>query len=120
MSASARISEPDASASAAVASAGMKLRVVYRDGAGRSTSTGLAERIAQAIADRQGTLWVDIENAESASTREAETLLATTSAFTRWPSRTRSKNPISPRSTIGESTSTSSSMERRSTPEPMC
>ena len=31
--------------------------------------------IAQAIADRQGTLWIDIENAESASTREAETLL---------------------------------------------
>ena len=75
MSAAARISEPDASASAAAASAGMKLRVVYRDGAGEIHLDWPRERIAQAIADRQGTLWVDIENAESASTREAETLL---------------------------------------------
>ena len=73
MSAAARISEPDASAAAA--SAGMKLRVVYRDGAGEIHLDWPRERIAQAIADRQGTLWVDIENAESASTREAETLL---------------------------------------------
>ncbi|MGZ3384967.1 MAG: CorA family divalent cation transporter, partial [Isosphaeraceae bacterium] len=73
MSVSARISEPDASAAAA--SAGMKLRVVYRDGAGEIHLDWPRERIAQAIADRQGTLWVDIENAESASTREAETLL---------------------------------------------
>src|SRR5271166_5105125 len=57
MSASARISEPDASASAA--SAGMKLRVVYRDGAGEIHLDWPRERIAQAIADRQGTLWVD-------------------------------------------------------------
>src|SRR5271157_5140597 len=73
MSASARISEPAASAGAA--SAGMKLRVVYRDGAGEIHLDWPRAGIAQAIADRQGTLWVDIENAESASTREAETLL---------------------------------------------
>ncbi|MGZ3433832.1 MAG: hypothetical protein ACXWN0_18685, partial [Isosphaeraceae bacterium] len=73
MSAAARISEPDASAAAA--SAGMKLRVVYRDGAGEIHLYWPRERIAQAIADRQGTLWVDIENAVSACNREAETLL---------------------------------------------
>jgi len=72
MSAAARISGPDASAGT---STSMKLRAVYREGAGDIHLDWPRDRIPDAIADRQGTLWVDIENAESASTREAETLL---------------------------------------------
>jgi magnesium transporter len=73
MSAPARISKP--AGSAAARSAGMQLHVVYRDGAGEIHLDWPREGIAQAIADRKGTLWVDIENAETASHQEAEALL---------------------------------------------
>jgi len=71
MNAAARNFPSDAGA----ARASMKLRVVYRDGAGEIHLDWPRDRIPDAIADRQGTLWVDIENADSASTREAEMLL---------------------------------------------
>ena len=53
----------------------MHIQVIYRDGKGEIHLDWPRTQIAQAIADQKGTLWVDIENAESASHNEAEILL---------------------------------------------
>jgi magnesium transporter len=71
MSSPARVTEPDGSASVA----SPNLRILYRDGSGEIHLNWPGERLPDAIRDREGTLWVDIENAESASTQESEALL---------------------------------------------
>jgi magnesium transporter len=51
-----------------------RIRVVYRSGAGDVNADWPVDRIAEAIADTQGTLWVDIEDRES-NTARVEPLL---------------------------------------------
>jgi magnesium transporter len=78
MTTSAAISKP---ASQAAASGGhMKIHAVYRDGAGAIHLEWPREQIAQAITDRKGTLWVDIEDPDS-SEHEADTLLRNVFGF---------------------------------------
>src|SRR4051794_9868834 len=52
-----------------------QIRIVSRDGAGEIHLDWTIERIEQALHDPRGTLWVDIENPDGASTSEIETLL---------------------------------------------
>ena len=47
----------------------------------RSTSTGPVDRLGEAIQERKGTLWVDLENPEGASMKEAEDLLRNVFGF---------------------------------------
>jgi magnesium transporter len=73
MTTSAAISK--STASAAASPPGMKVHIVYRDGAGAIQCDWPREQIAQAIADPDGTLWVDIEDPDSSCQNDAETLL---------------------------------------------
>ncbi len=72
MNSPARISQPDP---VEASRTGLTTRVVYREGAGEIHLDWPSERIAEALADCQGTLWVDIENPDSAAREEAERLL---------------------------------------------
>src|SRR6185312_4887922 len=63
---------------AAVTPAGAPLpavRAIYRDAAGAIHHDWPAERFAEAIDDRAGTLWVDIEDKESACNTRVEAML---------------------------------------------
>ena len=71
--ASASISSP-ATTEAATGS-GMKVRTVYRDGAGQIHLDLPRDRINEALADPKGTLWVDIQNPNDTARQEAEALL---------------------------------------------
>jgi len=51
------------------------IRVVYRDGGGSIHHKWPVERIAEAVEDRAGTTWVDIQDRESPTGGEVETLL---------------------------------------------
>jgi magnesium transporter len=51
------------------------IRVIYRDGAGEIHQDWPVERIAEALDDRAGTLWVDIEDRQSGSNGRVEALL---------------------------------------------
>ncbi len=53
------------------------VRAYYRDGHGAMHVDWPAERLEEAIHDRAGTLWVDIENPDGSSTEQADSLLRT-------------------------------------------
>jgi magnesium transporter len=54
---------------------GVTMRVVYRDGGGSIHQRWPVERIAEALEDRAGTTWVDIEDRESPASTQVEALL---------------------------------------------
>jgi magnesium transporter len=60
---------------------GAKLRVFYRDGTGVMHVDWSEDKLAAAIQDRDGTLWVDIENPDGNSTEHAEALLRNVFGF---------------------------------------
>jgi len=57
---------------------GLRIRLVYRDGAGSIHFDWPADQISDALADEKGTLWVDLEDSQpdSAGHSEAEDLLS--------------------------------------------
>ena len=52
-----------------------RVRVAYREGSGTVHLDWPADRVAQAIADPEGTVWVDIEDIESANNASVEAML---------------------------------------------
>ena len=52
-----------------------RVRVVYREGAGTVHLDWPADQVARAIADTEGTVWIDIEDIESANNASVETML---------------------------------------------
>lgn len=55
---------------------GAVVRTIYRDGAGTLHTEWPAEKIAEAVRDEGGTLWVDFMAAKEEGTREVETWLS--------------------------------------------
>ena len=51
-----------------------KLRVIYRDGSGAIHFDWPAERVAEALHDSEGTVWIDVDDPGSADNRGVETL----------------------------------------------
>ena len=60
---------------------GLKLRSIFRDGSGDIHLDWPGSRLAEAIGDHDGTLWVDLENPDESSLEQAEALLRTTFGF---------------------------------------
>jgi magnesium transporter len=58
-----------------------KFRCIYRSGAGSCHLDWPMERLAEALADGDGTLWVDIEDPDGTCTAEIETLFRDTFGF---------------------------------------
>ena len=52
-----------------------RVRIVYRDGSGAIHLDWPVDRVAKAIADAEGTVWVDIEDLESACNDSVESML---------------------------------------------
>jgi magnesium transporter len=52
-----------------------RVRVVYREGSGTIHLDWPADQVARAIADAEGTVWVDIEDLESANNASVEAML---------------------------------------------
>ncbi|MBV8554221.1 MAG: hypothetical protein JO116_01565, partial [Planctomycetaceae bacterium] len=53
----------------------LRIRVIYREGSGGLQLDWPLRRIGEALADREGTLWIDIEDPESNSNEGVEELL---------------------------------------------
>ncbi len=81
MSAATRVPAAGRAGANAAANAAMTIRAVYRDGTGAIQLDWPVDRIAEAVADGQGTLWVDILNPDSASSTAAADLLRDVFAF---------------------------------------
>src|SRR5262245_29088214 len=54
---------------------GCRVRVVYRDSAGQIHLGWPADKVAEAVADAGGSVWVDVEDPPTAPTATAEALL---------------------------------------------
>ena len=52
-----------------------QVRAIFRDGSGRITADWPTERVAEALADEKGTLWVDVCDPGSADNRGVEAML---------------------------------------------
>ena len=76
MSPPVRLAEPPPLAAPAA-----QIRILYRAGEGEIHLDWTIDRIENAIADPRGTLWVDIENPEGASTQKVEALLRDVFSF---------------------------------------
>ncbi len=58
-----------------------RIRTIYRDGSGAITVDWPVDRIAEALADEKGTLWVDVLDPGSADNRGVEAMLRDTFHF---------------------------------------
>ena len=96
----------------------LQVNVIYRSGSGEIDLDFPLDRLPEALADSEGTLWLDIEDHQGAPSPRSRSSSATSSAFTPSPSTTPSRKPTSPSSTTGNATSTSSIRPSTSTPSP--
>jgi magnesium transporter len=61
--------------------AGARIRAIYRDGSGKITVDWPIDRLAEAVADREGILWVDVLDPGSVDNRGVEAMLRDTFHF---------------------------------------
>jgi magnesium transporter len=71
----------DVAAPAEPTNARARVRAIYRDGSGRITADWPIDRIAEALADEKGILWVDVLDPGSVDNRGVESMFRDTFHF---------------------------------------